>query len=358
MQILTISRDQWADNARPEVRAELRKVLECGTLALGAEVFTSELGEERVVPHTCKSRSCPSCGHRNNLQWLRERWCDLPEIPFSHVVLTMPDHFWPVFRQNRHLLNDLPVLGAQVVKQWVKINYGAQQLLAVIPHTFGRDLKFNCHLHILVSQGGLSEAGLKWLPNLKFNMDAIMKMWRYAVITFLRGAYKRGLLSTNLTRPKFYRLLDQQYQRWWHVYCDDMRSKAQILRYAGRYVRRPPIAEHRILEYGSEEVRFLTKDLKIGKIVETCYSLEEFIERLSHQVPDRYVNNIRYFGLLAPRTKARLYDFVFHLLGQDRRPKPKRLPWAMALKKYFGTNPLLDCNGHLMRWSGRLAPEI
>ena len=33
--------------------------------------------------------------------------------------------------------------------------------------------------------------------------------------------------------------------------------------------------------------------------------MNEFVERLAHQVPDRYVNNIRYFALLAPRTKGR-----------------------------------------------------
>jgi hypothetical protein len=61
--------------------------------------------------------------------------------------------------------------------------------------------------------------------------------------------------------------------------------------------------------------------------------------------------------LLAPRTKGRLYDFLFHLLGQHRRPKPKRLPWAASLKKYFGTDPLRDSDGHLMCWSGRLMPR-
>lgn len=104
------------------------------------------------------------------------------------------------------------------------------------------------------------------------------------------------------------------------------------------------------------EVRFLTKDLKSRSTVETCYTLEGFIERLGHQVPDRYTNNIRYFGLLAPRTKGRLYDFIFHLLGQHQRSKPRRLPWAAALMKYFGVNPLVDAEGHHMHWVGRLDP--
>ena len=101
----------------------------------------------------------------------------------------------------------------------------------------------------------------------------------------------------------------------------------------------------------------MTKDLKSRKIVENCYTLNEFIERLSHHVPERYVNNVRYFGLLAPRTKGRLYDFIFCLLGQHRRSKPKRLPWAKALKKYFGVDPLIDSEGNSMRWIGRLDPN-
>ena len=47
----------------------------------------------------------------------------------------------------------------------------------------------------------------------------------------------------------------------------------------------------------------MTKDLKSRSIVETCYTLEAFIERLGHQVPERYANNIRYFGLLAARPR-------------------------------------------------------
>lgn len=139
--ILADTRAYWdREGVRPEVIKEFRKVVACRTLALGAEVFSSDAGEERVVYHTCKSRICASCGQRQNLQWLQERWADLPEMPYSHVVLTMPDHFWPVFRANRHLLHDLPALGAAVLQQWVRQTYGADLLIAVVPHTFGRDL--------------------------------------------------------------------------------------------------------------------------------------------------------------------------------------------------------------------------
>ena len=61
-QILIATRSSWD---RPETRLAARqnfdKVTKCGTLALGAEVFASET-EEKLVPHTCKVRPCPSCG--------------------------------------------------------------------------------------------------------------------------------------------------------------------------------------------------------------------------------------------------------------------------------------------------------
>jgi hypothetical protein len=84
---------------------------------------------------------------------------------------------------------------------------------------------------------------------------------------------------------------------------------------------------------------------------------DEFVQRLSHQVPDRYRHGVRYFGLLAPRTKARLCDLIFYLLDQPRGNIPRRLPWAISLQRQFGVNPLLDSAGQPMRWSRRLSPN-
>jgi len=67
----------------------------------------------------------------------------------------MLDVLWLIFQQNRHLLHDLPALGAAVIKQWAKAEYGVSVMVMVIPHTFGRHLNFNPHLHTLVSDGGL-----------------------------------------------------------------------------------------------------------------------------------------------------------------------------------------------------------
>ena len=190
-QVLEMHRAVWdRDDTRSSVREAFAKAVDCGTVALGAEVFASE-DEERVVYHTCKSRACPSCGHQATRAWQRDQWRELPDVPYAHVCLTMPDVLWPLFQQNRNLLHDLPVLGAQVLQQWARQKYGIRLIIVVIPHTFGRHLNFNCHLHILVSEGGLREDGKQWRARARLDRKALMPMWRYAVITLLREAATR-----------------------------------------------------------------------------------------------------------------------------------------------------------------------
>ena len=254
--VLQMNREAWdRDDTRPAVREAFGKVLDCGTEALGAEVFASE-NEERVVYHTCKSRACPSCGYQATRAWQRDQWRELPDVPYAHVCLTMPDVLWPLFQRNRHLLHDLPVLGAQVLQQWARQKFGIRLMIVVIPHTFGRHLNFNCHLHILVSEGGLREDGTQWCARARLDRKALMPMWRYAVITLLREAARAGVLDTDMDRRALLRLLTAQYERWWNIDVKRFRSKKQFLGYAGRYARRPPIAQHRFRTVNRQEIRF------------------------------------------------------------------------------------------------------
>jgi hypothetical protein len=329
-------------------------MIDCRTPALGAEVYASET-EQKLVYHTCKSRACPSCGHRATQLWQREQWTALPDIPYAGIVLTMPDILWPIFQQNRHLLYDLGALGAAVVEEWVKAKYGVRVLIMVVTHTFGRRLNFNPHLHILVSAGGLRESEGRWIPGLRFDKDALMHMWRYAVITYLRAALQARLLSSQLSVQDVKAVLKTQYERWWNIDIDRFKSKWQFVRYAGRYIRRPPIAQHRVQEITDGQVQFWRKDLIQKRQVLTRYSIEEFVVTLAEHVPDRYRHAMRYFGLLAPRSKGRTSAALFAILGQEKRRPLQRLSWANSLRKHFGLDPLVDSGGKSMHWIGRVS---
>ena len=130
------------------------------------------------------------------------------------------------------------------------------------------------------------------------------------------------------------------------------------MRYAGRYIRRPPIAQHRFEKITEREVQFWRKDLKEKRRVLTRYSIEEFVATLAEHVPDRYRHAIRYFGLLAPGSKSRTSAALFVLLGQKKRPRPPRLSWRSSLRKDFGVDPLVDRRGQSMHWVGRLRQMV
>jgi hypothetical protein len=168
--------------------------------------------------------------------------------------------------------------------------------------------------------------------------------------------YLAEVLGTNQGIGELDKTFDLQGKRPWNIHIKRFSSKARFLRYAGRYLRRPPIAEDRIISVTDDHVEFWTNDLKLKRWVNIKVSVRQFLALLMQHIPDRYVHGIRYFGLLSPSSKHQLSTALFALLGQVRRPRPKRVPWAKSIEKDFGYNPLLDSRGQRMRWAGRKAP--
>src|SRR5271165_675607 len=101
-------------------------------------------------------------------------------------------------------------------------------------------------------------------------------------------------------------------------------------------------------------VQFSLKDKRLKMRVSTEQSPADFVALLAEHVPDRYRNAVRYFGLLAPRSKGRTVATMFLLLGQQRRPRPRRLGWAYSICIHFGIDPLTDSHCQPLRWVGRL----
>jgi hypothetical protein len=354
--ILELTRDQWdRPSERDAVRDNFRKVSVCRTPALGGEVYASA-GEEKVFYHTCKSKCCPSCGNRGTLLWQREQWFTLPDIPFVGVVLTLPDVFWPMFKAHRHLQHDLPALGAAALQQWAWGRYRVRLGGMVIQHTFGGRLNHNPHLHIMVSAGGLRIAEAGWQKSIKFDREEIMSLWRFAVTSYLWKGHRDGLLRKSSLPAEFNDLIVEQAQRRWNVHITAQMSKKHFLGYAGRYIRRLPISQKRILEVTAQEVVYESKDTRRKTLLKTRSTPAEFVAILSQHVLDRYDHSMRYFGLLAPRTKRLTSAAVFALLGQRPRPRPPRQRWADSIKKHFGVDPLIDVFGHRMQWVGHRQP--
>jgi hypothetical protein len=353
--ILTRTISEWDLPAtRPAVRSAFSRAVQCRTAVLGGEVYASE-EQEAVFYHSCKSRACPSCGYRATVQWQRELWAALPEGSYAGITFTMPDTLWPLFRDNPRLCRALPALAASIIQAYVAGRYGARIGIIAILHTFNGKLEFNSHVHTMVTGGGL--IGCTWVARIYFDRDRLMEAWRRAVIRILRTALRAGQVFTEVTKEQIETNLSHEETRWWSAKIQSFTSKERFLRYAGRYVRRPPIAQRRIVDIGRHTVTFWAKDKRHRCRVVLQYSLKDFVDHWAQHIPERYQHAIRSFGLFAPRALAQTNGAIFALLQQRRRPRPKRRRWADSLRRDFGRDPLLDPKGKRMNWVQRLPPK-
>lgn len=357
-QILTLTRPYWdAAKTRLAVRSAFRRAMECRTPALGAEVYSSG-SQERIVYHTCKARPCSSCGYRATVQWQRERWAALPDVPYKGITFTMPHVLWPLFRDNPHLARTLPKLAATLIQARVKAEHGLRVGVIDILHTFNGKLEFNSHVHAMVTAGGLDECAGTWVLSIYHHGDQLMKAWRRGVIALLRAALVAGQLKTDTTFDQVETLLANQERRWWAVKVQSFKSKANFLRYAGRYVRRPPIAQYRIISFDNQTVTFWYKDKKLHRRAFVQCSLEQFVDRWGQHVPEHYQHAVCNFGLFGPRAVGKTSAAILALLKQRRMPRPKARGWAESIKLAYGRDPLRDNTGQPMKWTRRIAPQV
>ncbi len=348
----------WDNDAvRPDARHAIARALQCKTPELGANVYKSPLGESRTVYHTCKSRACPSCGYAQTLRWQAEVASQLPEIPYTGVIFTIPCEFWPILRENRHLLPELPAIGAGVIQDWAREHNRAVVPVLMVRHTFNPKLEFNVHLHTLAGNAGVALDGSRAIGGIWYPVDFLRRRWRDALLAFLADTLASGALQSSLGEKAVARLIEEHRTRWWKIHVTRCAGKNRILAYISRYLRRPPLAEYRLLSSDPAQVRFTWKNKREQNCSETLQvPVSEFIRRFVDQIPDRYRHGVHYFGLLAPRNKPLLYRTFLRLIGNRLPRKPRRLRWSASLRACFGIDPLRDSLGCQMRFSHGLPP--
>lgn len=348
----------WDQEGTPRnVRETFWKIVNCGTEALGAEVYSSDTSK-RILYHTCKSTFCPSCGSRSSTIWKEQIGAMLPTVPYTEINFTMPKVFWPIVNRNRRLLRKLPALAGNAIDFWARARWRSRVILMVVQQTYGGFLNFYPHLHMLVSAGGLDDIG-RWNADLgSYRLDHkhdLMLAWRLALLTALASANENGTLETDQSREDFKKILQEEGSRTWNVYVGRLVSKETVIDHIGRYIRRPPIAQYRLTRIDRDHVKYLAKDTRNGRMQPMVYTNRGFVNLLAPHVNDRYCNSMHYFGLLAPRSKI-LLAHVFSVLGQEQKPQPVRLTYAQSIQKTFGRNPLIGSDGEPLRLTGRIRP--
>jgi hypothetical protein len=164
---------------RPAVVDAVIKLLACGLSIMGYATYRCGkpgCNHTKRIYFGCHHRYCPTCGKKRTDQWIETMRAMLPNTEWQHITFTMPDVLWPIFKQNRHLLKHLSRLAATTLLDF-SAKKGLTPGLFSALHTFGRNLKWNTHVHLSASRIGLTEQGQG--QSLFFPKAVIMRQWRY-----------------------------------------------------------------------------------------------------------------------------------------------------------------------------------
>jgi hypothetical protein len=184
---------QHADRLRPVIIKEVDKMLSCrDPLKSGYHKYTcpSCPQVEVIVPHTCKSRFCSSCGKLAVDNWIDQAMSRFLDVPHHHIVFTTPEQLRNIFLYDRSLLNILFTASSRTVLDWCQNTGGYLPGICCVIHTFGSQLNFNPHIHMLITSGGLSNNHSKFIANSHIPWNMLKARWKYHVVTLLKPKLK------------------------------------------------------------------------------------------------------------------------------------------------------------------------
>ncbi len=338
----------------PFQRKVVEAILKCRTAACGGHILRcSDCDYERQEYDSCRNRHCPKCQISNKLRWVGERLRELLPIPYYHSVVTMPHSLNTLALYNKEVIYDMFFQAAAHTFNAFALDprfLGARLGFIGILHTWGQTLWQHVHLHFIVTGGGLSADGRRWvnLPYRKkflFPVKAVSKRLRKRFAELLRKAYDKGELVfpddlAHLTNPAAFEAFVNKvaWENWNSYVKKPFAGPEEVVKYIGRYTHRVAISNYRILDIADGQVTFRYKKYQDGTTTYETMSLEaeEFIRRfLLHVIPHGF-KRIRHFGFLSAGLKTQALATLQTLFNQAgeriQEAKSTFLDWVEGIE--------------------------
>ena len=344
--IKDIFKEHWDDykikfsnrNRRPIIDKVIDKFLLCKSFQLGYSLYECPICHiEKVVPHSCKTRFCSSCGNKYNDDRANSIFSKLIKWKHRHVVFTIPEELRGYFRNNRYLLNILFDASSITIKYWFKEKYKKFNLTPAfisVLHTYGRALNFNPHIHMILLDGGISKTNF-------------VKVDFFSYASFRKRFMKvlLDLLENEIGKTEFRKIKNDLYFKLkdgFYVYAPKSKHKSlnDLLKYVCRYLSRPVMAESRILDYDGDYVTFWYQRHKDDIVVIEKLHAYEFIRKLIIHIPEPNFKYIRFYGAYHNSTK--IYIDLNKMIDKDKIIFHKSLnKWRNKILINFHIDPLI-----------------
>ena len=372
---------------RDAVLDNVLKTIICRTPYLGYDEFECpECGDWILIYRHCHSRFCTRCGVK--LQRILAAQAEVMCVNkrHRHIVFTVPEQYRELFRTDRKLLDLLFIASRNTLMKvfnknifdkakrkkqknnkkfcgdkdniYLMRNYKDINIFGSIAtlHTFGRDLKWNPHIHALVPELVYNTKTEKCEDFHHLNFASLRKTWQYEVNRLLKEYYHDS--DDTKLKSRINSLINQSYKNYdsgFYVYAkyqgdefdeDDTINNAKkkskefsknvgaCVSYMMRYAGRPAMAESRIITYDkdSDKVSWWYDDHTTGDRITVNETGRELLGKMFIHIPDKNFRMVRYYGFYSNKEKDLLYKIHSQLgniikaslIKQEKKKELKR----------------------------------
>ena len=361
--------------SRPGVIDSIEDMISCHNFDKGFTFYQCpSCNDFYMMGFSCHSRFCSSCGQKYKNQRTIKVSEKCLNVPHRQFVFTIPSQLWKYFRIYRDDL--LNVLFSSVNETLnVVLEHHSHTLyknekrrfgFICFLHTFGRDLKFYPHIHVLIAERFINKFNqLKKYDY--FSFDFIRKTFQNVFFHRFYQYFKEVVKNYKLTKEIFLLLqeLKTKYKEGCYFYGPKLNKEETKIKdtqtltnYIARYASHPPISERRIvnIDYSMNKVTWFydphedddifEDDKKMGRqyVTEDVF---EFMKKLIVHIPTKSFQQIRYYGFYSNKFKDKITSIPLFTNAQLTKMLDNTY-WVNGLKSSFGYNPLLCKCGSLM----------
>src|SRR5277367_5438628 len=195
-------REQHGASMSPGQRRVMTAIEVCRTAALGGHLERcDDCGHERNAWNSCRDRHCPKCQSLARARWIEDRKAELLEVPYFHVVFTVPEEIAAIALQNKEVVYAILFRATAETVTTIAADpkhLGAELGFFAVLHSWGQNLLFHPHLHCVVPGGGISLDGSRWVacrPDFFLPVNVLSCRFRNLFLESLEKAFDSGKLK-------------------------------------------------------------------------------------------------------------------------------------------------------------------
>ena len=314
---------------------------------------------KHLVAMSCKSSLGLRCAKVYVDNWVSQVSKVLHEgVIYRHIILTVPAMVRTTFYRNATvLLSAFMRCGVTCLDDFFSEVRGKALRggYIVVIHTHGRNGHYHPHLHIIATSGGWDRKASEWvhLDYLPYTM--LRKKWQWYLLTMLRQTVQTQEMK---------RLVEACYTRYREGFVTNVQKgnvPAQyqsLARYVAKYVVSPPISVRRIDRYDGHRVTYHYWSHRTERVERETVDVDTFIGRMvQHTVPKGF-KRIRYYGVQATKTFAKVKVMIQAALAKVEgvvKGAVKIIARLTSRQRYArstGRDPLIcpRCRGEMGVW--------